>query len=99
VNWEMDARSRIRGCASRRDSGTAVVWLQLELNSFGMRPPARCGGPGKGLLVLIACPFFMCLLAISILYRTYPKDRDQARSEELEKRRERERDDIDVRPA
>ena len=44
---------------------------------------------GKGLLVLIACPFFVCLLVISILYRTYPKDRDRARSEETE-RKERE---------
>lgn len=44
---------------------------------------------GKGLLVLIACPFFVCLLVISILYRTYPKDRDRARSEEAE-RKERE---------
>ena len=82
----MDARSRVRNCASRRDFGTTVVWLQLEFKSFGTRPAARCGGPQQGRAFSCSshAPFYVCLLAISILYRTYPKDREQARSEERE---------------
>lgn len=33
----------------------------------------------RGLFVLIACPFVICFLVISLLYRTYPRDRDRVK--------------------
>ncbi|KAG0609023.1 hypothetical protein M758_8G151500 [Ceratodon purpureus] len=34
---------------------------------------------GRGLFVLIACPFIICFLVINLLYCTYPKDRDRVK--------------------
>ncbi|KAL3693817.1 hypothetical protein R1sor_007468 [Riccia sorocarpa] len=67
--------------------GTPLVGILAE-RLFGFstasafRPDAKnARALAEGVFCLVAVPFSLCLVVISILYWTYPKDRDRARKE------------------
>ncbi|KAL2633928.1 hypothetical protein R1flu_005407 [Riccia fluitans] len=67
--------------------GTPLVGVLAE-RIFGFstasafRPDAKnARALAQGVFCLVAVPFSLCLFVISILYWTYPKDRDKARKE------------------